>query len=329
MKLVKTLVHAAAWAACWVGSTVPAIAAEPAWPNNPVKIVVPYPPGTSGDLIARRLAPAMSQTLGTPVIVENRGGASGNIAMAAVAHASPDGYTLIMGSDIQFSVAPSLYTKLPFDVEKDFEAIGPAAKLELALMAYPGLPANNLRELVELAKSKPGQVRFASTGIGSTHQLFIELLKMRAGIDLLHVPYTGTGPATPNLISGEVQVMLFGIPQALTLSSSGRLKPLAVGALTRVPLMPDVPTISESGFPDFEASNIWGLWAPARTPPRVVAKLRAAVDQAINDPEVHSWYQANGLTPIQGGVGAMLERVRADRAKWAAVIKQNNIQAAE
>jgi tripartite-type tricarboxylate transporter receptor subunit TctC len=312
-----------------LANTMPAYAASDTWPSNIVKIIVPYPPGTSGDLIARRLSPAMGQALGTTVIVENRAGASGNIGMATTANAAPDGYTVIMGSDIQFSVAPSLYPKLSYDVEKSFEPIGPAARLELALMAYPGVPANTLRDLVKLVKDRPGQISFASTGIGSTHQLFMEQLKMQGGLDMMHVPYTGTGPATPNLVAGEVQVMLFGIPQALALSANGRLKPLAVGALQRLPLMPDVPTIAESGFPGFEASNIWGLWAPAKTPPVITQKLRDALEKAVNDPELQKWYASTGLTPVDGGVAAMTTRIRADRKKWADVIRTNKIQAAD
>ncbi|GGX19169.1 MFS transporter [Pigmentiphaga litoralis] len=330
MNLRPSLTHALRLAgACCLTLTASAFAASGAWPTNIVKIIVPYPPGTSGDLIARRLSPAMGQALGTTVIVENRGGASGNIGMAATANAASDGYTVIMGSDIQFSVAPSLYPKLSYDVETSFEPVGPAARLELALMAYPGVPANNLRELVKLVKDKPGQISFASTGIGSTHQLFMEQLKMQGGLDMMHVPYTGTGPATPNLVAGEVQVMFFGIPQALALSANARLKPLAVGSLQRLPLMPDVPTIAESGFPGFEASNIWAVWAPAKTPPEVVHKLRDALEKAVNDPDVRKWYASTGLTPIDGGVEAMTTRIRADRKKWAEVIRANKLQATE
>jgi tripartite-type tricarboxylate transporter receptor subunit TctC len=298
------------------------------WPSNTIRIVLPYPPGSSGDAIARRITPKLSQELGATIIVENRPGANGNIAMNLVAKARPDGYTLLMGSDIQFAVAPVLFSSLPYDVDRDYVTIGPVASIDLVLVAYKGLQANNLRELVTLAKSKPGQVSFASTGIGSTHQLFIELLKMRAGIDLMHVPFAGTGPATPNLISGEVQLMLFGVPQAIAQINSGMLKPLAVGAANRLPLLPNVPTIAESGYPGYEANNIWALWSPAKTPDAIVQKVRKALVKAVNEPEIKEWYAASGLQRMESEQ-ALTERLKADRKKWAEVIKVNNIKPSE
>jgi tripartite-type tricarboxylate transporter receptor subunit TctC len=307
-----------------------AVCAQPQMgaPGNPIRIVVPYPPASSGDSIARRLAPKLAQEMGNTIIIENRQGANGNIGMFTVAKAKPDGYTFILASDIQFAVVPVLFQNLPYDVDRDFEPVGPAANIDLVIAAYPGLPANNLQELVALAKKKPGQISFASTGIGSTHQLFMELLKMKAGIDMIHVPYAGTGPAIPNLISGEVQMMLLGVPQAVSNINGGRLKPLAVGALQRLPMLPNVPTISESGFPGFEANNVWGVWAPAKTPDAVVKKMRAALVKVTNDPEIKEWYASQGLTRMDSNA-VMVARLASDRKKWAEVIKANNIKPAE
>lgn len=323
MRVLGALVCGLSMLVCVAG-----YAQQPATTGNAIRIVVPYPPGSSGDLIARRIIPRLSQEMGNTIIVENRQGANGNIGMSAVAKAKPDGYTFILGSDIQFAVAPVLFQSLPFDVDKDFEPVGPVAAIDLVVAAYPGLPANNLQEVVALAKKTPGQVSFASTGIGSTHQLFMELLKMKAGIDMIHVPYAGTGPAIPNLISGEVQMMLLGVPQALTNINAGRLKPLAVGALTRLPMLPNVPTIAESGFPGFEANNLWGMWAPAKTPDAAVKKMRAALVTVTNDQEIKDWYATQGLTRVDSNT-AMVARLASDRKKWADVIKVNNIKPTE
>lgn len=323
MRVLGALVCGLSMLVCVAG-----YAQQPATTGNAIRIVVPYPPGSSGDLIVRRIIPRLSQEMGNTIIVENRQGANGNIGMSAVAKAKPDGYTFILGSDIQFAVAPVLFQSLPYDVDKDFEPVGPVAAIDLVVAAYPGLPANNLQDVVALAKKTPGKVSFASTGIGSTHQLFMELLKMKAGIDMIHVPYAGTGPAIPNLISGEVQMMLLGVPQALTNINAGRLKPLAVGALTRLPLLPNVPTIAESGFPGFEANNLWGMWAPAKTPDAAVKKMRAALVTVTNDPEIKDWYATQGLTRVDSNT-AMVARLASDRKKWADVIKVNNIKPAE
>ncbi len=323
MRVLGALVCGLSMLVCVAG-----YAQQPPTTGNAIRIVVPYPPGSSGDLIARRIIPRLSQEMGNTIIVENRQGANGNIGMSAVAKTKPDGYTFILGSDIQFAVAPVLFQSLPFDVDKDFEPVGPVAAIDLVVAAYPGLPANNLQEVVALAKKTPGQVSFASTGIGSTHQLFMELLKMKAGIDMIHVPYAGTGPAIPNLISGEVQMMLLGVPQALTNINAGRLKPLAVGALTRLPMLPNVPTIAESGFPGFEANNLWGMWAPAKTPDAAVKKMRAALVTVTNDQEIKDWYATQGLTRVDSNT-AMVARLASDRKKWADVIKVNNIKPAE
>jgi tripartite-type tricarboxylate transporter receptor subunit TctC len=295
------------------------------WPSAPVKLVVPYPPGSSGDLIARRLAPGLGNAIGGSVIVDNKPGANGNIAMQFVAAAPPDGHTFLVGSDIQFAVTPAFDQKLPFDVEKNFETVGPIANIDLVLMATTSLPAKDLREAVALAKQDPQRLNYGSTGIGSTHQLFVELMKLRGGFNVTHVPYSGTGAALPSLIKGDVHIMFLGVPQAIAQTQSGRLKPLAVGSPTPLSVLPGVPTISESGLPGFEANNLWALWAPAKTPQATVDKMRGALAATINDPAAKKWYADNGLRYPEGGVNALNARLQADRVKWREVIRASGI----
>jgi tripartite-type tricarboxylate transporter receptor subunit TctC len=317
------LLRAAAVIALWVAPNY--ATAQSQWPNQTIKLVVPYTPGTSGDIAARKLAPLIGQAVGGTVIVDNRGGANGNIGMEVVANSAPDGHTFIVASDIQFAVAPALYPKLPFDVEKSFATVGPVMRVEIVLLANPKLGVNTVPELVALAKSKPSQINYGSVGVGSTHQLFVELMKMRGGFNMTHVPYKGTGQALPDLLSGEIQVMLMGLPQSLPQMKSGALKALAVGSLMRLSEVPDIPTLSESGFPGLEASNYWAIWAPARTPESSFAQMRGALDDALKQPEMRAWFQTSNLSSIDGGNKALDAKLQQDRAKWVEVIRTNHI----
>jgi tripartite-type tricarboxylate transporter receptor subunit TctC len=304
-------------------------AAQTSWPTSPVRLIMPYPPASSGDLITRKVAPFLAQKFGAPFFVENRPGANGNIGMKVAKDAAPDGYTLVSASDIQFAVSPVVYANIPYDFERDFTPVAPLARIVNVIVATTKLPANNLKELIALAKAEPGKISYASTGVGSTHQLFMELLKMRGGFDLVHIPYKGTGEATPDLISGQVQVMFFGVTQALTQAKAGQLKILAVGSPERLKELPDVPTIAESGFPGFTSTNFWGVLAPAGTPQPIVASLRKATADALVDPDIRAWYQLSALTTVDGGVDEMVKDVRDERTKWADVIKAANIKLVE
>src|ERR1700730_10681253 len=260
------------WRRLLLGSVLAFVAAAPSWaqtpvaptswPTGPVRLIMPYPPASSGDLITRKVVPFLSQKLGAPFFVENRPGANGNIGMKAVKDSLPDGYTFLSASDIQFAVSPAVYANLPYDFDRDFMPVAPLARIVNVIVATRNLKANNLRELVALAKAEPGKITYASTGLGSTHQLFMEMLKMRGGFDMVHVPYKGTGEATPDLIGGQVDVMFFGVTQALTQAKAAQLKVLAVGSPERLKELPDVPTIAESGFPGFTSTNFWGVLAP-------------------------------------------------------------------
>lgn len=303
--------------------------AQTSWPTSPVRLIMPYPPASSGDLITRKVAPFLSQKLGAPFFVENRPGANGNIGMKAVKDSLPDGYTFVSASDIQFAVSPAVYANLSYDMDRDFTPVAPLARIINVIVANRSLKANNLKELVALAKAEPGKITYASTGVGSTHQLFMEMLKMQGGFDLVHVPYKGTGEATPDLISGQVDVMFFGVTQALAQVNAGQLKVLAVGSPNRLPQLPDVPTIAESGFPGFTSTNIWGVMAPSGTPDPIVAKFRDAIAQALADADIRAWYRTSVLSTLDGGTDEMMRTIREERATWPQVVKAANIKLTE
>jgi tripartite-type tricarboxylate transporter receptor subunit TctC len=216
--------------------------------------------------------------------------------------------------------------KLPYDTEKDFEPVALITVIELALLAHPSVPANNVQELVKLAKAQPGKINYASTGIGSTHQLFIELLKQRGGFDMNHIPYKGSSQAIPDLVAGQVQVMYSGIPQSLQFLKSGKLKALAVGSQKRQPLLPDVQTVAEQGFPGYEANNYWGIWAPAGTPAAITQRLYNESVKQLDQPEVRDWFQKSGIAPSAARPEELAARVRADRARWTQVVQAAKIK---
>lgn len=253
----------------------PAAFAQASFPTKPVRIVVAYPPGGGIDVIARQLAERLAPQWGQPVVVENKPGASTNLAAEAVARAAPDGHTILLTSDSTFSINPHLFAKLPYS-DKDFIPVTQLILLQQVLLANPALPANNLAELVALARAKPGTLNYGSYGSGSQPHLAAEMLNYKAGIHLVHVPYKGLSLSIPAAISGEVQLTFSGIASARSQVQSGRLKALAIGGSKRSPLMPDVPTFAEQGYPEVETHAWFGLFVPAGTP-------RAAVDRIYRD----------------------------------------------
>lgn len=292
------------------------------WPSKPVRIVVPYPAGGSGDIVARAIAQKMSEGLGQHVIVDNRPGANGNIGTEAVARSGADGYTLLLATDIQFAISPALGIKLPYDPVKDFEPVSLVAFVELVLAAHPSLGVNNMQELVALARSRPGSINFASTGPGSTHHLSIELLKSMGGFDVTHVPYKGAGQALPDLISGQVQLMQLGVPQTLPHLKAGRVKALGVGASRRLAVLPDVPTIAEQGFPGYEANNSWNLYAPAGTPGETIERLHREIVRVVALADVRERFTATGLDPVGSTPAELKARMKADLDKWSRIVRQ-------
>jgi tripartite-type tricarboxylate transporter receptor subunit TctC len=300
-------------------TTIASDAVAEEWPTRPIKIVVPYSAGGSGDIVARELAQKLTTSLGRSVYVENRPGASGNIGTEYVAKSAADGYTFLMASDIQFAIIPNFTARLPYEL-KDFEPISLVANLDLVLAAHPSVAAANLRELADLARKRPGAINYGSTGAGSTHQLAMELLQQLGGFKLTEVPYRGSAQALPDLLSGQLDIMLMGIPQILPYLRDGKAKALAVGAPQRIASTSDIPTIAEQGYPGFEANNYWCLYAPAGTPKSIIATLQQGTARAVAAPDLRERFLATGLTPVGSTADALATRVAADSAKWAKVI---------
>ncbi len=295
------------------------------YPVRPVRLVVPYAPGGGTDILARLLVPKLSDALGQQVVVDNRPGASGNIGYDLAAKAAPDGYTLTM-VDTSYMTNPSLYAKLPFDFDKDLVPVSLLASGPVILIVHPAVSVDSVKGLVELAKAKPGALDFASGGNGSSTHLAGELFKLVAGIDMVHVPYKGTGAAISDLIGGQVSIMFAGISQARSHVEAAKAKGLAVTGDARAPALPAVPTFAEAGLPGVESSTLWGTMAPAATPRDIVARLNAELVKAVRAPELQDrlvdlGFQAIGSTP--DAFGAVL---RAETEKWARVIKQAGIK---
>ena len=254
-----------------------------AWPTKPVRIVVAYPPGGGIDVLARQLADKLAPAWGQPVVVENRPGANTIVATDAVAKSAADGHTILMTTDATFSINPHLYPKLPYDAQRDFTPVTMLVLLQQLLVAHPSLPANNLAELIALAKAKPGAINYASYGSGSQPHLAGEMLKNKAGIDLVHVPYKGISLAVPAVIAGEVQLTFAGIATSMPQLKAGRIKAIATGGATRSPLLPQVPTFTELGYPEVETHAWFGLFVPAGSPGGAVARIHQDTKKILEE----------------------------------------------
>ena len=313
----------AALLALWVGF-VPSAAAQD-FPNRPVHIVVPWPPSGNVDITARTVAPALGDALGQQVVVDNRPGAGGTIGSGQVAKASPDGYTLLLGSSGTISSAPAVFKTIPYDPLKDFVAVGAIQYVPMVLTAAPKTPAASYSELLAYVKTKGAPVSVASAGSGSSNHLAIELLIRQAKLPLLHVPYKGSGPAITDLLGSQVETMMDQLTASIEHIRNGRLKALAVTSLTRSPLLPNVPTLDESGVKGYEAGTYTGIFAPAATPPAVLAKLHAALRKALANEGVKERYRAMGADVWEMSQPAFDAYVRADVEKWRKVAREANI----
>ena len=303
-----------------------AFAQPAAYPNRPIRLIVPYPPGGGTDFFARTLGAKMSELLGQPVVIENKPGAATAIGAEAVAKSAADGYTLLLGDTATYAVNPSLYRKLPYDPQRDLAPISLTGRFALLLVANPSaLAAASLKDLIDAAKRAPGKIDYASPGPGSPHHLAMELFMQRAGVRLTHVPYKGAGPAVQDLLGGRVPVMFLDLATGGPHIKAGKLKALAVASPQRIAPMPDVPTIGESGFPGFVAWAWQGLSAPAATPREIVARLNAEFAKAINDPAVRPRIVEAGIEPLQSTPEEFAAYARSERVKWAAVIKEGHI----
>ena len=297
------------------------------FPNKTVTLVVPVAPGGILDTVARMIAPSMSKALGQPVVVDNKPGASGNIGASAVARANADGYTLLVGYSMFHVGNPSMFKELTWSPTRDFASVGMLVVSPHVLAVHPSVPAKDLKELVALAKAQPGKLNYASPGSGSVPHVGMELFKQQTGTDFTHVPYKGAGPAMQDVIAGNVQVTVATPPSLLGFVQAGRMRALAVAAKARHPLLPDVPTAAESGYPAFELEAWVALFAPAGTPPDAIAKLTAAAKEALASPEATEKIRGTGMTMRYLTPGELDAVVRADLAYWSKVITDAKIKA--
>ncbi|HET9578709.1 MAG TPA: tripartite tricarboxylate transporter substrate binding protein [Usitatibacter sp.] len=302
-----------------------ALAADDAWPSRPVKIVVPFAPGGSTDVVARILADKLQGELRQPFIVENRPGAGGNIGADLVAKAAPDGYTLLMGTTGVLAINSYLYKEMPFDPQRDFAPVSYTSLITNILVVNPGVPARTVPELIALAKAKPGELTFASSGAGSSTHLSAELFKSMAGVDIVHVPYKGSSQALTDLMSGQVTMLFDNAPSSMPFVQQGKLRAVAVTSTKRMPTLPDVPTIDESGVKGYESLSWSGLVAPAATPKPVIAKLNAAIDRVLAMPDVKKRFADLGVDPVGGPPENFARHIRAESEKWGRVVKSANI----
>ena len=297
------------------------------FPVKPIRIVAPFTPGGTVDLLSRLLGQRLSQLARQPVVIENRPGAGGNVGMEVVAHSAPDGYTLVMGSIGTCSLNPHLYASLGYTVERDFAPVMLVGSIANLLVVHPSVAANSVKELVALAKAKPGQLTYASSGFGSSLHLSGELFNAVAGIDLQHVPYKGSAPAINDIVGGQINVMFDNMPSMFPQAQAGKVRPLAVTGLKRSRLFPNVPTMQEAGYPGFVIAPWFGVLAPAKTPPQVLAQLNAWFNEALKDPTVQKRLADIDLDG-GGGSGADFARlIRAESDKWGKLIRDKNIKA--
>jgi tripartite-type tricarboxylate transporter receptor subunit TctC len=301
-----------------VSATLPAYAQN--YPMKSVRIVVPYAPGGNTDFTARSVATKLTEMYGQQVIVENRPGGATNIGSEMVAKAVPDGYTLLMGGAAN-AINMSLFKKLPYDTVKDFAPVSLCVQGANVLSIHPSVPAKTLKELIALAKAKPGTLNFASSGIGSSNQMAGELLKVMAGINIVHVPYKGNAPALTDAIGGHVEMILSGVPALVPHIQSGRLRGVAIGSMKRFPALPNVPTFDESGLKGYEASTWFGLLAPVKTPREIVTKLSADVDKVLKGPDIRDRFMAEGIEPIGGTPESFAKYIADEIAKYARIQK--------
>jgi tripartite-type tricarboxylate transporter receptor subunit TctC len=304
----------------------PSVAIAGEYPDKPIRVIVPYPPGGFNDTLARTLGQKLADKWKQPVIVDNRPGGGTTIGTNLAAKSAPDGYTMLIVS-FAFAVNPALYASLPYDTAKDFSPIVLAASTPNLLVVNPGLPVNSVRELIALARSKPGQLNYASAGNGSSNHLSMELFKSLAGVDIVHIPYKGSAPAVTDLIGGQVDVMFDNVPNVLAQVRAGKLRGIAVTSRERSPFVRELPTMAESGVPGFDVSVWFGVVAPAGTPQPVVAKLNAEINGILKLPEIRQAFNSQGVEPAGGTPAEFFSHLAAQTTKWTKVVKDSGAKA--
>ena len=312
-----------------IAAVAAAFAAAPAsaqtYPAKPVRVIVPYAPGGNTDFTARSIAERLGPIFKQQVIVDNRPGGATNIGSEAVARAAPDGYTLLMGGASN-AINMSMYAKLPYDTMRDFEPIILCVQGANVLVIHPTIPAKNLKELIALAKAQPGKLNFASSGLGSSNQMAGELLKVMAGINIVHVPYKGNAPAITDLLGGHVEMVFAGVPALVPHINSGRVRAIAIGSMKRFPALPQVPTFDESGLKGYEATTWFGLLAPAKTPKEIITRWNTEVDKILKSPDLKERFSNDGLEPMGGSPESFAKFIRAEIDKYAKVVKAAGIK---
>jgi tripartite-type tricarboxylate transporter receptor subunit TctC len=325
MRIVRFAAAALAFCVAQLPGNV--LAQAQAYPNKPIRLMVPFPPGGSTDIVARIVAQKLSDRLGQQVVVENRGGAGGTIGAEAVAKAAPDGYTLVLGTTSTHAVAPNVYARIGYDPVKDFAPISLVAVTPYLLVVNPGVNVKSLPEFVGYVKARPGKLNYASAGTGSTTHLAMEMLKSAGGLYIVHIPYNGNGPAGTAVIAGQVEALFGSLPAVLPHAKSGRVRPIAVGTPKRSPSLPDVPTVAESGFPGFDASLWLAIMAPAGTPPAVVDRLHKEIVAVIGSPDAADALGKAGAEPRTSTPAELAGMVKDGVGKYAKIVKQAGIKA--
>ena len=322
--IIKSYIYSIFCSCVAVLMGVPVLAQE--YPAKAIRVVVPFPPGGGTDLMARSVMQKLGETLGTTVVIDNRGGAGGSIGSEIVAKSPADGYTLLIISGAH-AINPSIYPKLPYDSVRDFAPVTMFTSGPALLVVHPSVPAKSVKELIALAKSRPGQLNYASAGIGTPPHLSGELFKTMAGVDMVHVPYKGNGPAYTDLIGGQVTVMFPNVSTATAHVRAGKLRALAVTTKNRTAIAPELPTISEAGVPGYDVSSWYGLLAPAGTPPAVVSKLQREIARVLRLPDVSEKLTSQGLDLVGNTPDEFAAIIKSEIVKWAKVAKASGARA--
>jgi tripartite-type tricarboxylate transporter receptor subunit TctC len=296
------------------------------YPSKPIRLVIPFAPGGITDTTARAVTDKLGARLGQQIVIESRPGAGGNIGTEIVAKAAPDGYTLLLGFDGTLVINPHVYPKMPFDTLRDFAPITRLGDATLILVAHPSVPANTIGELAALSKQKPGTLSYGSAGNGTSGHVAAELLRMVAGVDMMHVPYKGGAPAMTDVVAGQIQLVSTAVASAVQFVKQGRVKAIGVSSAKRDPALPDVPTFGESGAPGYVATSWTGILAPAKTPRAIIDRLNREIVSLLGDPEVQARYAAIGVVPGGTTPEGYADLIRADHVKWGKVVKETGVK---
>jgi len=317
---------AAAWVAMSAAGACAQAAAPVQYPVKPLRVIVPFAPGGPSDIYVRAIGPKLTEAWGQPVVIDNRGGAGGVIGIDIAARAAPDGYTILLGASGALVINPAFNMKLPYDSFRDLAPVTLVVVNPQLLVFHPSLPANSVKELIQLAKTKPGQYNYASVGAGSSPHMGMEMFKAMAGVNVVHVPYKGTAPALTDLLAGQVSLMFTSMATVLPQVRAGKLKAIAVGSGKRSPAVPDIPTVAEAGVPGFDYVTWFAFFAPAGTPAGIVGKLNAEITRILADAQIAKYFSGQGAEPSATTPEGLANFMRAEHERWKKLIKSANIK---